>query len=1236
MILQARALTSGLLLLAALPAQTATTAVRHEPVAIVYRMTGEAPRLEPGPSREPVRLFDRLPAGVTFEVAPSARLALAFVNGKRYGISGPARVTLGKGDLAARSGGVRALPSVPPLPRLAPIAEDDDPGPGAGAVRLRGDADQARAREALLRWAQAAGADDDLRLLDGVDRALGLAEDASRATEDGGCPLTLPGLVVETVAPESAAFRAGLMPGDRLLSWCRTSSEERGCIARGDLRTPFDWLDVQMDDVQRGGVVVEGTRASEKHRWNLLPTFQGLTVAPLLQGALAETYQSSRERAQAGDAASAAKTLERAAELAGNRHCASTALWLLAQAAELHAKARQWTEADAAYQAALSKAAAAAGDRVQEHLRMSWSEKLTQRGDAKRARQQLESALALEEKDHPDGLGVGTLLTRIGNVIKNLQDDQDEADRLYQRAHELVLRAAPGSGAEAAAANNLALSAYTRGDLEQAQRHAARALALREQLTPAGDAITPSLMIYGDVLYARGDLAGAEALFLRAQKILERFQPASVPLAKTLHDLGMVAYQRGDDEAAESLFRRELALFEKAAPQGSQMRDSLIGLGEVALQRRQGSRAEEWWQRALAISEKLNPRGPKTAWCLGGLAEAARLQGRGIESGKLLRRALAIWETINPEAVDAASSHLRLGTLLLERGKPGGAEAEIRTGIRIEEKNRLLWPEGYHALARLQAREGKLEEAAVSYGMAVDSLEARRPHLGGAQESQWLYGSSLGDLYFEAAENQIALARPQEAWRLVERGRARGFQKMLAQRDLRFASEIPAPLHAERRRLDTEYDQAQAALVAWLPEQGAEKREALEDRLRDLRREQTGVQERILRSSPRIASLESRPALDLAAARSTLGPGTVLLEYAVGAEKTRLFVVQPAGRAGPGLAVFPIAAGQKALREQVAAFRRLLADPGSDRSALQGRARRLYDLLVRPAENQITGAQRILVSPDGPLHTLPFAALRRGDRYLVEWKPLHFAVSATVYAELAHSRPAPRQPSEEPLVALGDPAYPNTATDVPADPEVRETLRRGWTLTPLPFSRKEVEGIAALYPHSQVYLGQEATEERAKSLGPEARLVHFACHGLLDERFPLNSALALTLPEHPKEGQDNGLLQAWEVFESVRLDADLVTLSACDTALGKEMGGEGLIGLTRAFQYAGARSVLASLWGVADYSTAAFMKDFYGYLSRGKAKDEALQAAQIDQLRKKSALSHPFFWAAFELSGDWR
>ena len=212
---------------------------------------------------------------------------------------------------------------------------------------------------------------------------------------------------------------------------------------------------------------------------------------------------------------------------------------------------------------------------------------------------------------------------------------------------------------------------------------------------------------------------------------------------------------------------------------------------------------------------------------------------------------------------------------------------------------------------------------------------------------------------------------------------------------------------------------------------------------------------------------------------------------------------------------------------------------------------------------------------------------------------------------------------------------------------------------PLPFSRREVESIAELYPNtSSVFLAGEATEERAKEQSRAGSYVHFACHGLLDEHLPINSALVLTVPASPRDGQDDGLLQAWEILEKMRLDADLVTLSACETALGKELGGEGLIGLTRAFQYAGAHSVLASLWAVDDESTAELMRHFYRHLRAGKAKAEALRAAQLELLRRApragaregstdrgvgarvtdtpSERSHPFRWAAFQLIGDWR
>jgi CHAT domain-containing protein/tetratricopeptide (TPR) repeat protein len=1067
----------------------------------------------------------------------------------------------------------------------------------------------------------------------------GFASGATSAVKEESpalCTLAAPGLNVETVAPESAAFRAGLAPGDQLSSWCRAGGEEV-CIARGDLRTPFDWLNLQMEDVQRGGVTVDGRRGSESRRWNLLPTSQGITVAPLFQGALAEAYGSARAHEQAGDLAAAAKEAERAVGLADEDHCAGAAVWLRAWAAQIYGTARLWPAADAAYQDALAKAPGTGADGVEAHLRMSWAEAYQKRGDLARAKQQLDKALALEENDHPESISVATVLTRLGGLAEK-QDDLEEADRLYRKAHGLVLNAAPGGGAEAALAANLAVVTGRSGDLAQAERYAVRSLAIREKLTPSGDAIIPSLVGYGNLLYSRGDYAGAESAFLRARKIVEGIQPESERLGTLLHNLGVLSYERGDDEAARSYFERERTLFEKLDPSGTLAQESLVGLGEVALRQQQGDRARELWRRALTIGEKLNPRGPRHAWCLRGLAEAARLQGRSAEAEDLLRRSLALWQEINPEAFETGSIHLSLGLLLFERGGAEAiepAEAHFRTAVSISEKDRRPIPEAYQALARLLARKGLAEESAAAYLAAVDALELQRVRLGGAEESRWLYGSRLGDLYFEAAEHQVALHRPEEAWKLLERGRARGFQEMLGKRDLRFAAELPASLYAERRRLAAEYDRTQAALAQWVPGQGAQERETLEGRLRDLRREQAEVQERVRKTSPRLGALESPVPLDSAAARSALDPGTALLTYAVGDRRSYLFVLNAEGSPGPGFSFYRLPVGREELAQEIEAFRNLLGDPETSLAAVKKRGRRLYDLLLRPAEPALAKADRWLIAPDGPLQALPFAALLNGGHYLIEHKPIHLVASAAVYKEIRAERAEKPPAAAIEMLAAGDPHYPGGLAA--SDPQVQGALRRGLRLDPLPATHGEIVAISKLFPHGRALLGRDATEEAVKSLAPQAWRLHLACHGVLDERFPLNSGLALSIPETPGEGGENGLLQAWEVLDELRLHADLVTLSACDSGLGKDMGGEGLVGLVRAFQFAGARSVLATLWSVSDVSTERLMERFYTYLRQGRTKDVALQAAQLDLLRAKSGkLAHPYHWAGFALHGDWR
>ncbi len=183
-------------------------------------------------------------------------------------------------------------------------------------------------------------------------------------------------------------------------------------------------------------------------------------------------------------------------------------------------------------------------------------------------------------------------------------------------------------------------------------------------------------------------------------------------------------------------------------------------------------------------------------------------------------------------------------------------------------------------------------------------------------------------------------------------------------------------------------------------------------------------------------------------------------------------------------------------------------------------------------------------------------------------------------------------------------------------------------------------GFAGLERKAKLFFGTDVTEERLVEQASSARRLHLACHAVVDPRLPLESGLVLA-PSGGSGERGNGFLQVWEIYQRVRLDADLVTLSACDTALGRDLPGEGVLGLTRAFQYAGARTVVSSLWKVSDEPSAQLMVRFYRHLLAGSGKAEALRRAQLEMWRGdgeapgRPATRSPFYWASFQVYGAW-
>lgn len=368
------------------------------------------------------------------------------------------------------------------------------------------------------------------------------------------------------------------------------------------------------------------------------------------------------------------------------------------------------------------------------------------------------------------------------------------------------------------------------------------------------------------------------------------------------------------------------------------------------------------------------------------------------------------------------------------------------------------------------------------------------------------------------------------------------------------------------------------------------------------------------RRLPRLAELQYPAPLDLKQAQQALAPGVLLLAYAVEESNVFLFVVTR-----DSFHHYTLPVTGETLAQQARAWSGRLTRLDATRDEYEPLARKLYDTLVRPAQQDVARAQRVLICPDGVLHSLPFGALMPGpNHFLIQDKPIYVTVSMTAYQGLEAAKPKEKGST----LALGDPEYKAAVSA-----SYRATI--GPKLVRLPRTRSQVESIRQMYPASTtVLLGKTATRTQLLAHCGDARIIHLACHGYADSRDPFGSWLALT----PENAQDTGLLYAWQVL-GMRLNADLVTLAACETGLGTESATEGVMGLARAFQIAGAQSVVVSLWSVDEESTTQLMTGFYRALKAGQPKDAALRQAQMAVMKTDP---RPYLWAGFVLNGSWK
>jgi CHAT domain-containing protein/tetratricopeptide (TPR) repeat protein len=894
------------------------------------------------------------------------------------------------------------------------------------------------------------------------------------------------------------------------------------------------------------------------------------------------------------------------------------------------------------------------------------------RGDLPQAGEHERQALAILEKQAPGSLMMATSLEHLGRM-RLREGELEVAEDLVRRALQITEKLQPGGYEEAENLSSLGDLYYRRGELDKAEQSHRRALDIREKLAPGDALYTSSLRNLGYVANARGDLDKAEQYHRQALEIRERLLPDSVEVANSLSDLGDLALERGDWSKAEQYQQKALKLWEKIVPGSLYVAQGYSALGNIAQRQGDLARAEEHQRRALNIWEKLVPGTTSFASGLSNLGDVIRERGDPVKAEEYQRQALAIEQKQASGSPFEAAILVQLGHSIQDRGDLANAEDCYRQALTIREKfapGSAIHAETLAALAKNMRRQNRAPESAEFYEQALNALESQTARLGGGDEIRSGFRANHASYYTDYLDLLVTQHKPEIAFHVLERFRARSLLETLSSARVDIRTGVDSALVERERSLQQSLAAKSDRRLRMLSEKHSEQQiAAITGEIAGLLSQYNDVEEQLRANSPGYAALtQPHPLNARQVQEQLLDADTLLLEYSLGEERSYVFKVDEGS----------VVAYALPKRDEIERAARRVYDlltvrnhmvKGETEMQKQARmnkaeaefskaAGELSHMALGPLAGQL-GEKRLLIVSDGALQYIPFAVLPSprisaspeiSEPLLVKHEIVNLP-SASVLAVLRREEKERKAPLKE-VIALADPVFDkqdrrvvtrgasNTRDEqAPLDHLTRslEDVGGELRLHRLPFTRLEADAIMAVTPHGK---GMEAVDfraSRAAVISPQLaqyRIVHFATHGLLDSKHPELSGLVMSLVDEKGHSQ-NGFLELQDIY-NLSLPVELVVLSACETGLGKEISGEGLIGLTRGFMYAGASRVVASLWSVSDIATAKLMAQFYKGMERGRLSPAAaLRTAQIN-LWRQQRWSSPYYWAAFQIQGEWR
>jgi CHAT domain-containing protein/tetratricopeptide (TPR) repeat protein len=799
------------------------------------------------------------------------------------------------------------------------------------------------------------------------------------------------------------------------------------------------------------------------------------------------------------------------------------------------------------------------------------------------------------------------------------------------------------------------------GDVSQALDHQQRALVLARQYgwrAAEGSALSNIGKIYLDV----AEWQKALGYFTQALPVFRALHLKDNE-AITLNNIGIVYFQTGEQQKALDYLEQSLPLFREVGNKNSEAY-TYLHIGRVYRRFGDDKKALEYFSQAQAMQRQAGNRA-REAETLDDIGLSYAAEGQFENALDYHRQAAEIQHSVGNVRREAVAL-TNVGEAYLHLGQPSKAWESFNQALAIfrtvgDLSNAALALRG---IASVEQKQNNLKAAQKYITESLAAIETVRSRASSLQmrASYRALAEKAYEFYIDVLMQQHGKYPSEgfdaEALYASERGRARSLLERLSEVRIDIRQGVDTALLEKEQNLSRVLNaKAQREMQLKARKGSNEELATLQREISALEDEYQQVEAAIRKSSPQYSALTQPQPLDLKGIQQQLDPDTVLLEYSLGEQRSYLWVVTPnslktyalpkredvenvARRINESLAARSVGAFESPAQRQARIAR---AD-----AEFQQAASELSRMILVPASAEF-GKKRLVVVADGALQYVPFAALSVApNRPLIVDHELVSLQSASAFA-LQRQNLANRPLAPKAVAVIADPVFSTNDPRLNPGASVRESastriIEHGpggpgdqVSIPRLPFTRIEADQILAVSPGGSNFkaLGFDANRAIASSGDlSKYRYVHFATHGYLDTTRAGLSAVVLSMVDKNGKPQD-GFLRTHDIY-NLKLPAELVVLSACETALGKEITGEGLEGLTRAFMYAGARRVVVSLWNVNDKATASLMQRLYTEMLRsGKTPAAALRAAQIEMLRARQWQS-PYFWAPFVMQGEWK